>query len=83
MRRAAWARYRRIDGWSERDLVPVHAFRAIFLSMLAVVLFLDYLGTRSVPCSVVVLALSGLAVVISVLFFLLDLAAPRQTVKTH
>ncbi len=81
MRRVAWAKYRQVHGWSEKDLVSSYALKAIFASMLAAVLFLDYLGTRGAPLGLVFLSLSGLAVLASVLFFLLDLQAPRQSVK--
>lgn len=78
LRRRAWAEYRDRHAWAEKDLVPVHAFRALFLSMAAVVLFLEYEAYQGMPLRILLVSLLALVLVGALLSFLLDLDAPRQ-----
>ncbi len=77
MRKSAWAKYRRVHGWAEKDLVPWYALPGFMLMGVAYALILA--GWRS-PF---LLGLGVVCGVFSLMLFLLDRDAPRQTVKTH
>ncbi len=78
-RRLAWEEYRSLHGWTEEDLVPSYAFQGFLLmAFAALCFFLWWRGFTDPLAGTVTLTVGIFSFVSSLLFFLLDLDAPRQ-----